>query len=532
MIAIVAITSGCSAYDAPFNPRPTLAVDEAIDITRNEATIVGHINDNGGNGLSALHFRWWTSDGIKTATPPLEQDNGRVSYRLEGLKPGSTYAYELGGSNGRVEMNSGEMQFATLPNVIPTVSAIKPLAKGPASLIASFVIENNGGEDIIEAGCHIRNISSGKETKVTADLEHSDAKNIVVSMTGLDKMASLEVTPYVINAIGEATGTSILISTDNSISISTPGTLSQLMGDDIGGYASLSFAGPMNGDDIRTIRELAGIDFQGNPTKGTLSRIDLTDIDIVEGGSNYIPSRATRDNVVGYGMFQNLANLESVLLPNSAQIIEEQAFLNCGNLGSITIPAKATAVTQSDGCTSLNTIYVSAANTSFKGIDGVLFNADASKIVWFPLGKQGDYALPPTVKEIGEYAFRNCQITSFTMPDNITAIGMSAFYGSSVESVTLSSNLSTIPQSTFQNCFRLRQIVIGAGTNLIGSYAFDGCPLTDIYISATIPPVCYDDTFSSSYDLLKSCTVHVPASSLARYRAHNKWGQFENITKY
>ena len=118
------------------------------------------------------------------------------------------------------------------------------------------------------------------------------------------------------------------------------------------------------------------------------------------------------------------------------------------------------------------------------------------------------------------------------MPDNITAIGMSAFYGSSVESVTLSSNLSTIPQSTFQNCFRLRQIVIGAGTNLIGSYAFDGCPLTDIYISATIPPVCYDDTFSSSYDLLKSCTVHVPASSLARYRAHNKWGQFENITKY
>ena len=532
LFAIVVMATSCSAYDAPFNPQPLLTVDEAVEITRNEATIIGHVNDNGGKGLSALHFQWWGSDGIKYVTPSLDQEGGRVSCRLQHLNPGSTFTCQLRGSNGRVEIASGEMQFATLPNVLPTVSAITPLAKGPASLIASFVIEDNGGEDIIETGCHIRNLSSGTESKVTANLSLTDPANIVVTMTGLDKMASLEVTPYAINAIGEATGTSVVISTDNSISTTSPGSLSQLMGDGIAGYSSLAFSGPMNGDDIRTIREMAGIDFNGNTTAGSLIHIDLTDINIVEGGSNYIQSRATSNDVVGYGMFQNLDKLVSLLLPNSATTIEEQAFLNCSSLQSITIPANATTVEQSDGCTSLSTINVSAANTRFKSIDGVLFNAEATKILWFPLAKQGDYTLPPTVTEIGEYAFRNCHITSFTMPSNITEIGMGAFYGSSVESVILSDNLATIPQATFQNCSSLRQVVIGSAANLIGNYAFDGCPLTDIYISATIPPVCYSDTFSSSYPLLKSCTLHVPESSLARYKAHDKWGKFENITFY
>ena len=48
IITIVAMASGCSAYDAPFNPSPTFSVEEALDITRNEATVAGAIADNGG----------------------------------------------------------------------------------------------------------------------------------------------------------------------------------------------------------------------------------------------------------------------------------------------------------------------------------------------------------------------------------------------------------------------------------------------------------------------------------------------------
>lgn len=526
------MASGCSAYDAPFNPSPTFSVEEALDITRNEATVAGTIADNGGKGLTSLRFEWWANNGgTVLSSPSLTPDNGRVEYRIEDLKPGVTYSYRLRGDNGRVEITSDDMQFTTLPNVIPTVSPLTPLAKGPASVIASFVIEDNGGEDIIEAGCHIRNLDSGKTVDVTANLNEATAGHIILTMTGLDKMANLELTPYAANTIGEATGCAMLITTDNSISTTSPGSLSQLMGEDRYGYTSLSFSGQMNGDDIRTLREMAGLDFYGNDTGGQLTAIDLTDVNIVEGGSNYIESRAIEKDVIGYGMFKDLARLQSIMLPLSAKRIDEQAFKNCSSLASITIPASASSIGQSDGCTSLSSIQVSAANKYFKSIDGVLFNADATKIMWFPLGKDGNYTLPSSVESIGEYAFRNCRITSFTMPDNITEIGMGAFYGSSVETVTLSNNLATIPQATFQQCLNLKCIHIGSETSLIGEYAFDGCPLSDIYIAAAIPPVCYNATFNSSYPLLTSCTLHVPESSLARYRAHNKWGKFENITK-
>ena len=528
----MAMASGCSAYDAPFNPRPSLSVEEALDITRNEASVAGIIADNGGKGLTSLCFEWWANNGsVTSSSPSLTPDNGRVEYRLKDLKPGVTYSYRLRGDNGRVEITSEDMQFTTLPNVIPTVSQLTPLAKGPASVIASFVIEDNGGEDIIEAGCHIRNIDSGKTVDVTANLNEAIAGHIIMTMTGLDKMANLEITPYAVNTIGEATGGTMLITTDNSISTTSPGTLSQLMGEDRYGYTSLSFSGQMNGDDIRTLREMAGLDFYGNDTGGQLTYIDLTDVHIVEGGGNYIESRTIENDVIGYGMFKDLTRLQSIMLPLTAKRVDEQAFKNCSSLASITIPASASSIGQSDGCTSLASIQVSAANMYFKSIDGVLFNADATKIMWFPLGKDGDYTLPSSVKSIGEYAFRNCRITSFTMPDNITEIGMGAFYGSSVESVTLSNNLATIPQATFQQCLNLKCIHIGSATSLIGEYAFDGCPLSDIYISAEIPPVCYNATFTSSYPLLSSCTLHVPESSLARYKAHDKWGKFENITK-
>ena len=73
------MASGCSAYDAPFNPRPTLSVEEALDITRNEATVAGAIADNGGQGLTSLRFEWWANNsGTVLSSPSLTPDNGRV----------------------------------------------------------------------------------------------------------------------------------------------------------------------------------------------------------------------------------------------------------------------------------------------------------------------------------------------------------------------------------------------------------------------------------------------------------------------
>lgn len=521
------ILAGCQAYDAPYNPQPILDVADATDITRTDATVAGTISYDGGD-LSHLCFEWWQADGSPLLSPQLIAEEGRVSYHLQGLMPGATYHYRLRGSNDRVEMTSETRQFQTLPNVMPTVSGLTSLAKGPASLIASFRIEDDGGEDIIEAGCRIRNTNGGNDITCVADITDN---TVTMAMRNLEKNATLEITPYAANTIGEAKGAPLLITTDNSITVSAPGMLAALLGNDRMDYTSLSFSGSMNGDDIRTLREMAGMDFNGNETAGQLTDVDLTDVRFVEGGSNYIPSRYITNDVVGYGMFQNLNKLRNILLPNTVTAIEEQAFMGCGGLRTITIPAEVTAVSPSDGCTSLEDIRVSPANRHYKSVDGVLFDADVTGILWFPLGKSGDYSLPATVTAIGDYAFRNSNITHFTMSDNITKIGMAAFAGSMVQSVELSANLTMIPQATFQGCTSLTEVHLGSATELMGSFVFDGCPLTDIYLEASIPPVCSGDSFSSSYDLMRLCRLHVPDGSLIRYRNHSVWGKFEKISR-
>lgn len=519
MLITAVVAAGCEAYDAPYNPAPVLCVEDATDITRTDAVIAGTIADNGGKGVSDLRFEWWMTDGTATSSPLLSTNDGKVEYSLHGLKPGSIYSYRLKGSNGRTDVTSSTRQFQTQPNVAPTISRLTPLAKGPASMIASFEIEDNGGEGIIEAGCHIRNINSGNTTKHTADITGTADNIVYVTMRGLEKNSELEITPFATNSIGETKGTPVIITTSSSISVSEAGMLKDLLGDDYTNYTSLPFSGSLNGDDIRTLREMR------------LTAIDLTDADIVEGGGNYIPSRYTDNDVVGYGMFQDLHNLKSILLPNSVTTIGEQAFRNCDALPVITIPAEVAAVSPSDGCTALKEINVSPANRHYQSIDGVLFNAGATAIIWFPLGKDGEYTLPSTVTSIGDYAFRNTRITQFTIPDNVTEIGKAVFSGSSVQTVYMSDKLATIPQATFQSCASLTEIHLGSATDLIGSYAFDGCPLTDIYLSAAIPPVCYSDTFTSSYDLLKLCRLHVPEVSIQIYKRHSVWGKFENISK-
>jgi len=541
LIFIMAVVvAGCQTYDAPQNPQPTLSVEDATDITRTDATVIGTITDNGGNSLPDLYFEWWQDNGTVSLSPLLSVEGNKVECPLHNLKPGASYSYRLKGNNGRLVITSETGHFQTLPNVVPVVSRLTSLAQGPASVIASFKIEDNGGEDIIEAGCHVRNMNSGNVTKYIADiselsdqydLSDTSGNTVYITMRGLEQSTDLEITPYAINSIGEATGTPLVITTGNSVSVSEPGMLAELLGDDRMTYTTLSFSGSVNGDDIRVLREMAGMDFYGKETVGQLVEIDLTDVNFVEGGSNYIPSRYMINDVVGYGMFQNLSKLRNVQLPNTVRAIEEQAFQDCSSLTSITVPAGVVELSPSSGCTSLEEIRVSSANRNYKSVDGVLFNADVTGILWFPMGKKGDYSLPVSVTAIGDYAFRNSHITHFAMTDNVSEIGKAVFFGSSVQSVIVSDKLAAIPQATFQSCTSLTEIHLGSATSLIGSFVFDGCPLTDIYLSAAIPPVCNSETFHSSYDLMRLCRLHVPESSISQYRRHPVWGKFENISK-
>ncbi len=171
-------------------------------------------------------------------------------------------------------------------------------------------------------------------------------------------------------------------------------------------------------------------------------------------------------------------------------------------------------------------------NSNYSSDNGVLLNAQQTNILWFPMGKQGEYSLPNTITSIGNYAFKECSIETFILPDNMKEIGQGAFMDSKVKEVKLPANLKRIPTSTFQGCKQLKVVRIGSKTEAISDYAFDLCPLTDIYVEAKLPPVCSPHAFTTrGTSFLNTCIVHVPTGKAAFYKGDVIWKQFKEHQK-
>ena len=393
-------------------------------------------------------------------------------------------------------------------------------------------VADNGGEPLTATGLIVTNTANGTEQRIHSSADINAATAFTIRVGDLQQRTTYQIKAFAANTVGETATAPITVTTTGAVTLRYPGELAALIGNDIYTFSELAFAGPMNGDDLRLLRRMMGREPDGSAGKGRLASVDMTDATIVSGGDTYDGQRFARNNVVGQGLFAGCTGLTTLSLPDNATTVEQDAMRGCASLERLTIPSKATTVEQSEGCTALAAISVSPLNTAYSSQDGVLLTADGKQITWFPAGKTGHYALPPTVTTIGERAFAGSSITSVTMPDGITEMGQAAFAGSSVEEVTLPGSLSTVPTATFQECSRLHTVRIGSQTALISDYAFDGCPLRHIYLEAYYPPLCRPEAFTTSYSaLLSQCAVHVPRGRSAAYKASEAWSRFANIVE-
>ncbi len=136
-------------------------------------------------------------------------------------------------------------------------------------------------------------------------------------------------------------------------------------------------------------------------------------------------------------------------------------------------------------------------------------------------------AIPNSVTSIGDKAFSGCSsLTSIIIPNSVTTIGNDAFEGcSGLTAVNIPNSVTSIGNRAFSNCSSLTSIMIPNSVTTIGDDAFSDCPsLNDIYCYVTTPP-----RFENYDSINYSATLHVPATSLAAYRAAPIWSKFKNI---
>jgi uncharacterized repeat protein (TIGR02543 family) len=171
--------------------------------------------------------------------------------------------------------------------------------------------------------------------------------------------------------------------------------------------------------------------------------------------------------------------------------IRDGAFSGCKGLTSVVIPSSVTIIEGNAfyDCTGLMSIEVDGSNRFFSSVNGVLFDKDKTKILQYPIGKNGAYQIPGSVTSIRGHAFYGCTgLTSVTIPNSVTSIGYAAFSGcAGLTSVTIPSSITSIAAYAFSGCTGLTSLTIPNSVTSIEKVAFSGCKgLTSVTIPSSV----------------------------------------------
>lgn len=348
------------------------------------------------------------------------------------------------------------------------------------------------------------------------------------------------------------------------------GTLKKLLNVEANLITHLEISGFINGTDLRLIREMAGIDYYGNPTLGQLRELDIAQATICSGGTNYSQygSSVNIDNIIPGGCFSH-TNLISIYLPFNTKKIEAQAFFfseklenisipdDCRSIGwesfsacgliSVNIPRNVSFIDKlafnrciyqeklnipSETVTipygifkflsGLSFIDVDVNSACFTSIDGVLYDKSVSELIACPRLKD-EITIPDGIQTISPFAFYSCQnLRVINMPNSITMLGEAGFWGcNSLTDINFSDNITFIDDNAFWECTSLTSMLLPKSIAGIGDNAFTGCTnLTKIYINREEPPFIEKRTF---YRTNGELVIYVPKGCKERYKNSETW---------
>lgn len=233
---------------------------------------------------------------------------------------------------------------------------------------------------------------------------------------------------------------------------------------------------------------------------------------------------------------------------------------------SYTLGAKVTSIQPGAFLTPmhLQAVEVATGNTALKSVDGVLYTADGSKLLYLPIGSQtieleGKLALSEGLKEISSLALAynprlkelilpasleridamalayNAAMKSFAWAEGVTpqvvSVGDSAFYyDRSLETVPYMPSCTSFGKAAFGLASALKEVHIPAGCS-IEANTFTGCQIISaVYAYSVEPPVINEATFGDIYSP-EEATLHVQKGAKEAYSKAKGWSIFGKIVE-
>lgn len=182
---------------------------------------------------------------------------------------------------------------------------------------------------------------------------------------------------------------------------------------------------------------------------------------------------------IGISAFDGRSSLQELVLPETVTEVLQGAFANEGALVkadmSRTASLKKWDKESFKGDTALAEVILPTAGGITAIPDGAF--AGCTTLTGENL------KIPKNIVTITANAFKESGLKKLYIPNQVTTIGASAFEAcKNLEDVHISNNISIISQSTFKNCEKLKKIEIPVKVEKIGTNAFYGSGLKDVYI--------------------------------------------------
>ena len=147
------------------------------------------------------------------------------------------------------------------------------------------------------------------------------------------------------------------------------------------------------------------------------------------GGEATVPDGV---EVLGEWAFER-ARVTKVNLPETLKEIECYCFFECPELQEINLPASLERIgyTQAFAYTpKLEAFNVAEDNPYFVSVDGVLFTADKTRLLYYPCGRNrgGEYVIPEGTRDFSSSAISGTGLTALELPASYTKLDISTSF--------------------------------------------------------------------------------------------------------
>ena len=170
------------------------------------------------------------------------------------------------------------------------------------------------------------------------------------------------------------------------------------------------------------------------------------------------------------GAFGRVCNIKNIVMNPPLKEIGKEAFKDCVQLCSVSIPASITKIENGafSGAYKVNSFHVDSENQVYKTDEkGVIYTLNGEELAHFPAGLKGTYETLPTTKKILEDAFKGAP---------------------KIEKVVFNSGLEEIEKDAFQYTTSLKDITFAAPATItkIGTFAFTGAALETLTLPSSL----------------------------------------------